>query len=223
MRLRDRLWPTRAGSGGPAFSGLEGRSDGAAPIGPGEAPAAVDPVQNWPMSSTTVVLMGVAGCGKSTVMAVLAARLGWVTAEGDDFHSPGNVAKMRAGIPLTDEDRRPWLAALAAWIGEREAAGGGAGDDAVVTCSALKRSYRGILREGHPSVVFVHLQVPTATLAARLEQRRGHYMPPALLASQLETLEPLGSDEPGWTLPAESGSEAVVVAIVALLESRERR
>jgi gluconokinase len=179
------------------------------------------------MSSTTVVLMGVAGCGKSTIMAALAERLGWTTAEGDDFHSPGNVAKMRAGIPLTDEDRWPWLAALAAWIGEREeagsGAGAGAGENAIVSCSALKRSYREVLREGHESVVFVHLQVPAAALEGRLGRREGHYMPPALLASQLETLEPLASDEPGWSLPAEGGPAQVVAAIVVLLESRARR
>lgn len=171
--------------------------------------------------------MGVAGCGKSTVMAALAERLGWATAEGDDFHSPENVAKMRAGIPLSDEDRGPWLSALAGWIGEREAAPGGADgeadEDAIVTCSALKRAYRDMLREGHESVVFVHLEVPVAELEGRLHARQGHYMPPALLASQLETLEPLEADEPGWSVPAEGGPERVVAAIVALLEPRERR
>jgi len=84
--------------------------------------------------------MGVSGAGKSTVMAALAARLGWATAEADDFHSTANVEKMRAGVPLTDEDRWPWLASAAAWIGEREAVNGGAGENAIVTCSALKRS-----------------------------------------------------------------------------------
>jgi gluconokinase len=171
--------------------------------------------------------MGVSGSGKSTVMAALAERLGWVTAEGDDFHSPGNVAKMRAGIPLTDDDRGPWLAALAAWIGECEAArsgaGGEAGENAIVTCSALKRSYRDMLSEGHESVVFVHLEVPVTELEGRLNNRKGHYMPPALLASQLETLEPLEADEPGWSVPAEGGMERVVAAIVALLKPRERR
>jgi gluconokinase len=193
-------------------------------IGPAaEVPAAGGTVQNCPMSSTTLVLMGVAGSGKSTVMAALAARLGWATAEGDDFHSPGNVAKMRAGIPLTDEDRRPWLSALAAWIGEREAAGGGAGENAIVTCSALKRSYRDLLCDGHESVVIVHLEVPVEELEGRLGRREGHYMPPALLASQLETLEPLGSDERGWSLPAEGGVDVVVGAIVARLEAQRRR
>jgi gluconokinase len=201
----------------------------AAPAGkaPGEVPVARGPVQNCPMSSTTVVLMGVSGSGKSTVMAALTGRLGWVTAEGDDFHSPGNVAKMQAGIPLTDEDRGPWLSALAAWIGEREAAQGGAdgeaGENAIVTCSALRRAYRDMLREGHESVVFVHLEVPVTGLEGRLNSRKGHYMPPELLASQLETLEPLEADEPGWSVPAEGGRDEVAAAIVALLEPRERR
>jgi gluconokinase len=179
------------------------------------------------MSSTTVVLMGVAGSGKSTVMAALAERLGWATAEGDDFHSPENVAKMRAGIPLSDEDRGPWLAALAAWIGEREAAPGGAdgeaGENAIVTCSALKRSYRDMLREGHESVVFMHLEVSVVELEGRLHKRQRHYMSPALLASQLDTLEPLEADEPGWSVRAEGGPERVAAAIVALLKPRERR
>ena len=169
------------------------------------------------MTSTTIVLMGVAGAGKSTVMAALAARLGWATAEADDFHSPANVAKMRSGEPLTDEDRWPWLDSLAAWIGEREAAGGGRGENAIVTCSALKRSYRDLLRRGHPSVRFIHLSVPAATLDARLRGRRGHYMPPALLASQMEALEPLEPDEPGAVVPAESGPDEVAGAVISVI------
>jgi gluconokinase len=161
--------------------------------------------------------MGVAGSGKSTVMAALAARLGWATAEGDDFHSPENVARMRSGRSLTDDDRRPWLDALAEWIGEREAADGGAGENAIVTCSALKRSYRDRLRDGHPSVRFVHLVAPTAALDMRLRERQGHYMPPALLASQIDTLEPLASDEPGTDVPADTELPTVVNAILAFL------
>jgi gluconokinase len=153
----------------------------------------------------TVVLMGVAGAGKTTVMAALAARLGWPAAEGDEFHSPANVAKMRAGAPLTDEDRRPWLEAVAAWIGEREADG----ECALVSCSALKRSYRDLIRDGHDSVLFVHLVAPEAVLAARMEERRGHYMPASLLASQLGDLEPLASDEPGVVVPAEESPRRV--------------
>lgn len=172
------------------------------------------------MTSTTIVLMGVAGAGKSTVMAAMAARLGWATAEADEFHSPANVAKMRSGEPLTDEDRWPWLDSLAAWIGEREAAGGGRGENAIVTCSALKRSYRDLLRRGHPSVRFIHLEVPAATLDARLRGRRGHYMPPALLASQIEALEPLEPDEPGAVVSNDSGPDEVAGAIISLIGRR---
>jgi len=162
--------------------------------------------------------MGVSGAGKTTVMASLAARLGWVTAEADDFHSAANVEKMRAGVPLDDEDRWPWLASLADWIGGRESANDGAGENAIVTCSALRRSYRDLLRRGHPSVLFVHLQAPAATLDARLRSRPDHYMPPALLSSQLHTLEPLAPDEPGAVLSTDAGVGPVVDDILALLE-----
>ncbi len=121
---------------------------------------------------------------------MLAERLGWVFQEGDDLHPAANVAKMRAGVPLTDEDRWPWLDRVAAWIEARLVAGEGG----VVACSALKRSYRERLaRPG--GVVFVHLAVDRHTLEERLAGRCGHYMPPALLASQFETLEEPGADE----------------------------
>ena len=162
----------------------------------------------------TVVLMGVAGSGKSTVMTQLAERLGWRAAEADDFHSPANVAKMSAGHPLTDDDRWPWLHAIANWIGDRE----GAGENAVVTCSALRRTYRDFLRSGHPSVRFVHLAVGRAILERRMAQRRGHYMPPSLLGSQLDTLEPLGPDEPGIVVSGELPPEAIVDEIVTRLD-----
>jgi gluconokinase len=164
--------------------------------------------------TTTIVVMGVAGCGKSTVMAALAERLGWPTAEGDDFHSPANVAKMRAGQPLTDADRRPWLEAIASWVGERELAG----ESAIVTCSALRRAYRDLLRTHRDSLFFAHLVVPPALIADRLERRRGHYMPPSLLTSQLETLEPLGPDEPGAAFAADRAPEEIVADILARLE-----
>src|SRR3954466_11975843 len=128
--------------------------------------------------------MGVSGSGKTHVATGLAKRLGWVFAEGDDFHPAANVEKMRAGIPLTDDDRWPWLATLAEWIGEQEAAG----QDAVLTCSALKRVYRGVLADGHPSVGFVHITASAETIRRRLESRRGHYMPASLLDSQLASL-----------------------------------
>ena len=161
--------------------------------------------------------MGVTGSGKSTVMAALAERLGWRAAEGDEFHSPANVAKMASGVALTDEDRRPWLAALGAWIGERESANGGAGENALVSCSALKRSYRDLLRDGHPSVRFVDLDTDPAILAARLERRQGHYMPPSMLAGQLATLEPLAPDEPGVVVSTDGSVDSIVEVILAWL------
>ncbi len=166
-----------------------------------------------PGTTTTIVVMGVAGSGKSTVMRALADDLGWPAAEADDFHSAANVAKMRSGVPLTDEDRWPWLAAIGSWIGEREQAG----ENALVTCSALKRSYRDVLRRGHESVQFAHLVAEPAVIADRLERRRGHYMPAALLPSQLETLEPLDPDEPGATIRADAPLPDVVADIMARL------
>src|SRR5215218_1642283 len=142
----------------------------------------------------TFLVMGVSGVGKSSVAAELVARTGWVFAEGDEFHPERNRAKMASGRPLDDDDRWPWLRSLAAWIGEQEAAG----RNAIVTCSALKRSYRDLLRDGHPSVRFVHLLAPPELIKNRVDARRGHYMPPSLLASQLDTLEPLAPDEPGF-------------------------
>ena len=165
--------------------------------------------------TTTLVVMGVSGSGKTTVATGVAERLGWVFAEGDDFHPHSNVEKMRAGVALTDDDRWPWLASLAGWIGEREAAG----QNAVLTCSALKRTYRDVLAAGHPSVRFVHVTASAETIRHRLENRRGHYMPASLLASQLDTLEPLQVDEPGLTLPGDGEPSDVVKALIARLDA----
>ena len=165
------------------------------------------------LRTTTIVVMGVAGSGKSTVMRALADELGWAMAEADDFHSPANVARMSSGVPLTDEDRRPWLEALAAWIGERERSG----ENALVTCSALRRVYRDQLRRGHSSVWFAHLVLERAVIADRLEHRRGHYMPATLLASQLDTLEPLEDDEPGAVISARRPPPEIVADILARL------
>lgn len=142
--------------------------------------------------TTLIVPMGVSGCGKSTLGRALAARLGWTYREGDDFHPPANVAKMRAGTPLDDADRRPWLAAIAAWMDTRIAAG----KSAVVTCSALKRAYRDFLRTGRPEVLLVYLRVSRAELERRVTARQHAYMPASLLASQLATLEKPAADEP---------------------------
>ena len=165
----------------------------------------------------TIVVMGVSGSGKSTVAALLVDRLGGEFAEGDEFHPAANVEKMRSGIPLTDEDRWPWLRRLAEWIGEHERAG----RCAVVTCSALKRSYRDLLRDGHPSVWFAHVTADAELIRERLEHRSGHYMPASLLDSQLATLEPLQDDEPGASVSGAGSPEAVVDELLAALD-RER-
>ncbi|TFV65288.1 UNVERIFIED_ORG: gluconokinase [Bacillus sp. AZ43] len=170
-----------------------------------------------PGTSTSVVVMGVSGSGKSTVAAGLVERLGWEFAEGDEFHPSENVEKMRRGIPLDDDDRWPWLRRLADWIGEHE----DAGRSVVVTCSALKRTYRDLLRDGHPSVWFAHVDADRELLRERVERRTGHYMPSSLLDSQLATLEPLHEDEPGATISG-AGVPADVVAELLRVLAAER-
>ncbi|NYI40746.1 gluconokinase [Demequina lutea] len=142
-----------------------------------------------------VVVMGVTGCGKSSAGTAVAASLGIPFAEADDFHSESNVAKMAAGIPLTDADRWPWLDAVGSWLASHQ--------DAVVACSALKRSYRDRLRVDAGAVLFVHLAAKKSTLAVRVEKRsetEGHFAGTDLLDSQYATLEPLGLDEVGGTI-----------------------
>ncbi|WP_218838206.1 gluconokinase [Microbacterium sp. SZ1] len=136
-----------------------------------------------------LVLMGVAGTGKSTVAAMLAGRLGWTFEEGDDLHPEANVKKMASGDPLTDDDRWPWLDRIAEWIDERIAAG----EPGIITCSALKRSYRDVLRRD--AVTFVHFVGDRELILERMLRRQGHFMPTTLLDSQFATLEPLGEDE----------------------------
>jgi gluconokinase len=140
-----------------------------------------------------IVVMGVSGCGKSTIGIALASRLGWPFEEGDKYHLPSSVEKMAAHIPLDDADRWPWLEKLADLIREHEAAE----RSSVLACSALKRAYRDVLRRGAPRVRFLHLHGAREVLQARLDARRGHFFPPDLLASQYATLEPLGPDEDG--------------------------
>ncbi|RBY89344.1 gluconokinase [Blastococcus sp. TF02A-30] len=165
--------------------------------------------------TTTIVVMGVSGSGKSTVASGLVERLGWEFAEGDEFHPKANVEKMAAGHPLDDEDRWPWLRKLAGWIGEHEQAG----RSVVVTCSALKRSYRDLLREGNPSVWFAHVTVDPDLLRERLRRRAGHYMPASLLDSQLATLEPLQPDEPGAAVSGAGAPDQVLDELLAVLEA----
>lgn len=154
-----------------------------------------------------VLVMGVSGSGKSWLGERLAAATGWPFAEADEFHSEANRAKMAAGIPLTDEDRTPWLAALRNQL----LAWNAAGQNGVMTCSALKAAYRTYLSEGVTGLHFVWLDPPRAVLEARMTQRPGHFMPPALLDSQLNTLEP-----PTDVLRFD-GSESTEVMIATIL------
>jgi gluconokinase/shikimate kinase len=155
-----------------------------------------------------LVIMGVSGSGKSTVAGVLAGKLGWDLAEGDDLHPEANVAKMHSGQALSDEDRWPWLGIIAQWIREHT----DAGTPAIITCSALKKKYRDVLRgEG---VVFVFLQGSKDRISDRLASRHGHFMPPSLLESQFEALEEPTEDENYISLcvsasPAEEADEVI--------------
>jgi gluconokinase len=142
-------------------------------------------------SPSVVVVMGVSGCGKSTIAAMLAHRLNWIFEEGDWFHPPSNVEKMHGGVPLTDEDRWPWLHGIAAWIDATRRVG----NHGIVACSALKRAYRDILVGERPDVRIVYLKGERDLIARRLAARDGHFMPPALLDSQFATLEEPQADE----------------------------
>ncbi|MFD6950822.1 gluconate kinase [Nocardiopsis sp. TSRI0078] len=139
------------------------------------------------------VFMGVSGSGKTTVAKGVAEQLGLPFAEADDFHPQTNIDKMAVGVPLTDHDRWPWLRKLAGWIAEHDARG----VSTAMACSALRHSYRDVLRQGAPGVHFLHMHGGFEVIWERIEARQDHFMPPALLESQFETLEPLGPDEPG--------------------------
>jgi len=160
-----------------------------------------------------IVVMGVEGSGKTTIGSVLARRLGWPFEEGDALHPPANVARMRAGHPLTDADRRPWLEAVAAWVDARL----DAGENGVITCSALKRAYREMIDRGGRGVVFVFLRGSRELIAARLGERLGHFMPASLLDSQLADLEPPAADERAITADIGGAPEAIADEIVARL------
>jgi carbohydrate kinase (thermoresistant glucokinase family) len=165
---------------------------------------------------TIVVVMGVSGSGKTTVACAVAERRGWRLLEGDAFHPAANVAKMHAGIPLTDDDRWPWLRAIAHEIDAMRARG----ENGVVACSALKRVYRDILIGERKDVVLLYLQGSKELIAARLAERKEHFMPPALLDSQFATLEEPGPDEHPVVVSIAPAPEMVVDEVLRRLEER---
>lgn len=161
----------------------------------------------------TIVVMGVSGSGKTTVSNLLGAELDYRVLDADDLHPPGNIEKMRHGIALTDADRLPWLKKVAAWIEEQRTLGAGV----LVSCSALKRSYRDVLRQADAELVLVWLDVDHATLASRLHHRRDHFMPASLLDDQLATLEAPSADERAIRVVPESTAQATAAHALAQL------
>jgi gluconokinase len=165
------------------------------------------------MHAAAIIVMGVSGSGKSTVGALLAEALGWPFADADGFHPAANVAKMASGQPLTDEDRWPWLDAIAKHI----AAARAAGQPVVVACSALRRAYRDRLRAGHKDLVFLHLAGEAGLIASRQAARQGHFMPPSLMASQFATLEDPAGEADAVTVSVQTSPHEVVAAALGQL------
>jgi carbohydrate kinase (thermoresistant glucokinase family) len=163
-----------------------------------------------PRETTAIVVMGVSGAGKSTVAEKLATRLNWPLIEGDSLHPPANIAKMSQGTPLDDDDRLPWLKAIAARIDSARQAH----QPIIVTCSALKRSYRETLEDGHDDVGFVYLQGSKELIAQRLAARTNHFMPPGLLDSQFATLQEPAADEPSIDVAIDAAPDDIVNSIV---------
>ena len=157
--------------------------------------------------------MGVSGSGKSTVAEAVRERLGWEFAEGDDFHPPDNLAKMREGTPLTDADRWGWLESLADWTAARDARG----EPTIITCSALRRTYRDVLRRGGEGTFFVHATGDKHLILDRMNARE-HFMPPSLLESQLDTLEPLQPDEEGMDVDPAVPLDRLAALVLARLD-----
>jgi gluconokinase len=164
-------------------------------------------------SPCALIVMGVSGAGKTTIGETLAARLGWPYEDADTFHPASNVAKMSAGQPLTDEDRWPWLKAIAAEI-DRACA---AGEHIVIGCSALKRSYRDVLMQGRTDTRLVYLDGTQSLIADRLSHRKGHFMPPGLLISQFAALEPPTPNERPVTVSIDAEVEVIVDRIISQL------
>ncbi|MCF2707031.1 gluconokinase [Arcanobacterium haemolyticum] len=171
------------------------------------------------MTVRHIVVMGVAGTGKTTVGSRLAELLGVPFAEGDEFHTDEARAKMGNGIALTDEDRWPWLRRLRDWMNDQEAAGTGT----VVACSALRRAYRDVLREAHAPILLIHPVVGEDVLAERMKQRKGHYMPVSLLKSQLDTLEDLEADEVGVEIPATLTPDEIIERALTWINEQESK
>jgi gluconokinase len=159
------------------------------------------------MRNPILVVMGVSGSGKTTIGAMLAGRLGWTYAEADDFHPPANVEKMHNGIPLDDEDRKPWLEAIAEWMKDQDGPG-------VVTSSALKRKYRDILRGGRPDLRLVYLDGSRELIGARMAARHGHFFPKQLLDTQFADLEPPDPEENQLIVSIDAPPERVVQEII---------
>jgi gluconokinase len=168
------------------------------------------------MRPAAIIVMGVSGSGKSTIGALLAERLGWPFADADGFHPAANVAKMAAGQPLTDEDRWPWLDAIAAHIEAARAAG----QPVVVACSALRRTYRERLRAGHGDLIFLHLAGAPEVIAARQAARQGHFMPPSLMASQFATLEDPAAEADAVIVSVSASPHEVVATALEQLAAR---
>jgi gluconokinase len=167
--------------------------------------------------ATHLVVMGVAGSGKSTIAKALSGQLGWALAEADEFHPQSNIEKMSQGIPLQDEDRWPWLQEIQNWM----TAQARAGKSTVLTCSALKQSYRRLLARAEGRVLFLHLHGEADLIGQRMQGREGHFMPPALLPSQLATLEPLTDEEMAagsLRLDISKSPEELVSTIIAALQ-----
>jgi carbohydrate kinase (thermoresistant glucokinase family) len=160
-----------------------------------------------------LVLMGVSGCGKTTVAEIIAQRLRWPFEEGDALHPPENVAKMHAGHPLDDADRAPWLARVADWVDARL----DAGESGVITCSALKRKYRELIDRRGRDIEFVYLHGSRELIASRLAGRQGHFMPASLLDTQFATLEEPGPDEPAIRVEIGAAPEAIAAEIIDAL------
>ena len=161
---------------------------------------------------SVIVVMGVSGAGKSTIAAMLAIRLGWAYEDADWFHPPANIEKMHSGRPLIDEDRRPWLDAIAAWIDAVRRAGG----HGVIACSALKRAYREVLMRGRSDVRLVYLKGERDLIARRMSLREGHhFMPAALLDSQFAALEEPGADEHAIAVSIDARPHDIVEAVIA--------